>query len=86
MSDFIFPECPYCGEKPSEGDGVGLSELAPDGEFTWYCPSCKFVHRGVFTPNADSVNWISRSTTWARRAMLALDRIYNFCRRAYTRR
>lgn len=56
MSDFIFPECPKCGEVSSEGEGVGRGELPV---FKWTCPECSYAHIGEFRPGFEEVYWLS---------------------------
>lgn len=56
MSDYIYPECPSCGEKASKGEGVSLREVS-SGEFCWTCSECKKRHRGMFGLLSNSVRW-----------------------------
>ena len=55
MGDYIYPECPNCEEKPSGGDGVGLSEMP---RFEWTCPNCRHRHRGFFHLATTTVEWL----------------------------
>jgi len=57
MSDFIYPKCPDCGEKASEGEGASLGDVSSQ-TFWWTCSECKKRHNGTFGLLSKSVTWI----------------------------
>lgn len=57
MTDFIYPECPVCGNVPSEGEGVSLSQVI-GGVFEWRCPACFRLHKGRFGHDGHEVEWL----------------------------
>lgn len=57
QGNYIYPECPQCGNKSSSSNGVPVRE-ATGPSFEWSCHECREVHQGWFNPFTCDINWI----------------------------